>query len=204
MPQFTDLTGLLGIASVISAIVMMLPGIARFSTLHKGILLSLVFVLVLMPLGELPLAAYVRGATGDLSITTLVLIWGGLLHRWCGLASVDAKQRDALLTVVALIAVALYPLSLGVGMFDPYRYGFACVAFIIALFIIALTAWIRRSDLIALCIALAAFAWSIGWYESSNLWDYLVDPFLAIYAVWVIAFSMKKHGFKRQPKEAKR
>ncbi len=201
MPQFTDLTGLLGVASVMSAIVMMLPGIARLSTLHKGILLSLIFVSVLMPLGELPLAAYVRGATGDLSITTLVLIWGSLLHRWCGFASIDAKQRDVLLKVVALVATALYPLSLGVSMTDPYRYGFACVAVIIALLIITLTAWIRKSDLIALCIAFVALAWSIGWYESNNLWDYLTDPFLAIYALWVIAFSMKKYFFKRPLKE---
>jgi len=36
---------------------------------------------------------------------------------------------------------------------------------------------------VALCIALAVFAWDIGWYESNNLWDYLLDPLLSIYAL---------------------
>ncbi|MDX8386229.1 MAG: hypothetical protein R8M11_06915 [Gallionella sp.] len=198
MPQFTDLTGLLGVASAICAIVMTLPRIPRLSTLRQGILLSLVFVLAVIPFGELPLAAYVRGATGDLSITTLVLIWGGLLQRWCGCISIDAKQRDALLKVVALVAVFLYPLSLGVGMFDPYRYGFGCEVLIFALLTIALAAWIKKSGLIVLCIALASLAWSIGWYESNNLWDYLIDPFLAIYALWALMISMKERFFKHQ------
>jgi hypothetical protein len=37
--------------------------------------------------------------------------------------------------------------------------------------------------LIALCVALATLAWASGWYESGNLWDYLIDPFVAIYAL---------------------
>jgi len=200
MPQFTDLTGLLGVASVISSIVMTLPGTARLCTLHKGILLSLVFALVLIPFGELPLAAYVRGATGDLSITTLVLVWGGLLQRWCGCASAVTKQRDALLTAVALIAIFFYPLSLGVGMFDPYRYGFGCMTFIFALLVIALVAWIKKSSLIVLCITFAILTWSLGWYESNNLWDYLIDPFLAIYALWVITLLAKKRFSLHQQK----
>jgi len=36
---------------------------------------------------------------------------------------------------------------------------------------------------LALSIALAVAAWSFGWYESTNLWDYLLDPWLAIYAL---------------------
>ncbi len=198
MPQFTDLTGLLGIASAICIIVMTLPGVARLSTSHKRILLSLVFVLAVMPFGELPLAAYVRGATGDLSITTLVLLWGGLLQRLCSSISIDTKQRNSLLKIVALVAVFFYPQSLGFGMLDTYRYGFGCEILIFALLVIALAAWIRRSDLIVLCIALATLAWSLCWYESNNLWDYLIDPFLAIYALWVISFPMFKRVFKRR------
>jgi len=34
-----------------------------------------------------------------------------------------------------------------------------------------------------LIIALAVLAWSTEWYESRNLWDYLLDPMLFIYAI---------------------
>jgi len=207
MPQFTDLTGLLGAASVVSAIAMTLPGLTRLSAAHKGILLSLVFILTLIPFGELPLAAYVRGATGDLSIPSLLLLWIGLINAMCPtiqnkpFALSLLKGRNELLMLIAITALVFYPLSLGIGMFDPYRYGFGCVTFIFALLVIALAAWARESGLIVLCLALASLAWSIGWYESNNLLDYLIDPFLAIYALGVITFSMKKHFSKRPLKE---
>ena len=51
--------------------------------------------------------------------------------------------------------------------------------------------------MIALCIALATLAWAAGWYESDNLWDYLIDPFVSVYAL----ASLIIVGFKiiRQP-----
>jgi hypothetical protein len=51
----------------------------------------------------------------------------------------------------------------------------------------ALAAWIWNYYLVALCIAFAILAWTVGWYESSNLWDYLLDPWIAIYALLVNA-----------------
>ena len=32
-------------------------------------------------------------------------------------------------------------------------------------------------------IAIAIIAWSVHWHESANLWDYVLDPFLAIWAI---------------------
>ena len=45
---------------------------------------------------------------------------------------------------------------------------------------------------------LAALAWSLGWYESGNLWDYLLDPFVAIYALCAIAIQTVKRLINRQ------
>ena len=39
-----------------------------------------------------------------------------------------------------------------------------------------------------LIVSLAVIAWSIHWHESTNLWDYLLDPFLA---VWAIIISIR-------------
>jgi hypothetical protein len=51
--------------------------------------------------------------------------------------------------------------------------------------LLGLAVWsvLRYSTFFALCIALAVVAWSAGWYESPNIWDYLLDPWLAIYAI---------------------
>ena len=49
-------------------------------------------------------------------------------------------------------------------------------------------------------ISLAVIAWSIHWHESNNLWDYLLDPFLAIWAItlsirWIIWGRPEPHTY---------
>ena len=117
-------------------------------------LLAAVFVLMLIPFGGMPLAAYVRGMTGDLSITTLVLLWCAMLRPWCGCVTVETEHRFALLALIALAALALYPMALGAGAFDPYRLGYGNPQFVVVLLLLALAAWFRKYSLIALCIAL--------------------------------------------------
>lgn len=190
MPSFTDITGLAGLAVATAASLVLLPGIARLHGLHQAVLQSTVFALMLIPFGDMPFAAYLRGATGDLSITTLVMICCALSRSWLGSGTADARTHRTLLLPVALAALALYPMALGVSAFDPYRLGYGDPLFVAALLLVALAAWIRKYQLIASCIALAILAWTAGWYESGNLWDYLLDPWIAIYALFVIA----RHG----------
>jgi hypothetical protein len=190
MPDFTDITGLAGLAVATAASLVLLPGIARLPGLHQAVLQSAVFALMLIPFGDMPLAAYVRGATGDLSITTLVMIGCALSRNWRGCGTVDARARRTLLLTVALAALALYPMALGFSAFDPYRLGYGDPLFVTSLLLVALAAWIRKYHLIASCIAFAILAWTAGWYESGNLWDYLLDPWVAIYALLIIA----RHG----------
>ena len=183
MPNFTDVTGLLGIASAAAAAVLLLPGVARWGKPRLAILPAAVFVLTLMPFGGMPVAAYIRGMTGDLSITALILLWCSLLRPWCDCVVAQARHRFALLVLIACTALVFYPMALGAGMFDPYRLGYGDPQFVTALLLLALLAWYLKSGLIALCIALATLAWTAGWYESGNLWDYLLDPFVSVYAL---------------------
>lgn len=192
MPNFTDLTGLASVASAGAAAVLLLPGVARLSRLRLAVLQGTVFVLMLIPFSELPLAAYLRGVTGDLSITTLVLIGCALSRPGSACGGNDARSRHALLTLAALAALPLYTLSLGLTAFDPYRLGYGDPQFVTALLSAALAAWIWKNHLIASCISLATLAWTTGWYESGNLWDYLLDPWVAIYALSVIALHAMK------------
>jgi len=192
MLNFTDLTGLTSVAVAISAACLLLPGIAGFTRIQRTTLLAVVFVLALIPLGGIPLAAYVRGVSGDLSITMLVLLCCALLMPSLGCNTEDIKARYVLLTLIALVALMLYPLALGFTSFDPYRLGYGDTWFIAALLLIALSAWAFKYYLIASCIAMATIAWAGGWYESDNLWDYLLDPWLAIYALFSITLRVAR------------
>lgn len=144
---------------------------------------AVLFVLMLIPFGSIPIAAYVRGATGDFSITTLLVLFGGFISRRNGCDTDLFKRRNYLLALIAAIASVYYPYALGVGPFDPYQLGFGSTAMVLALLLCAALSWLFRFELIVLTISLALLAWSAGWYESNNLWDYLIDPFIALYSL---------------------
>ncbi len=178
--HFTDITGLAGNALAIVTAFLLVPGVSRLSPGKLAVLLGALALTALIPFGGLPLAAYLRGAIGDLSITSLLLLLAALARPVLG--RTGAKPRAILLVLIVLAALILYPLALGLGEFDPYRLGYGDGGLLGALFILALAALWRGLHAIALGLALAVAAWGVGWYESSNLWDYLIDPFVAVYA----------------------
>ena len=193
MPSFTDITGLGGIAVAFAAVLLMIPSVRRLPRRRLAASLAAVVILVLAPLGTLPVAAGVRGATGDLSITTLVLLGSAILRGVTGWPPVDRRARLALLAYIAATALVLYPMALGLGLFDPYRLGYGSPWLLGAWLVVALAAWFSRLDSIATCIALAALAWTFRWYESNNLWDYLLDPLVSLYALgYVVVLGAKR------------
>jgi hypothetical protein len=126
---------------------------------------------------ELPLAAYVRGFTGELSITSMLLLWTAYF-------SPKEIHVPAVMKVwIALVALAFYPLALGVSMLDPYAWGYGSIALLAAVIATALVAWLAGSNRIAIILAVAILAWAAGWHESANLWDYILDPFLGLWAI---------------------
>jgi hypothetical protein len=125
----------------------------------------------------------VRGISGDLSIATLALLALALARTLSGCALIEEANRQLMLRAIAIAAALFYPLALGFSTFDPYRMGYGNLWFMAGLLLLAVWSVLRYSTFFALCIALAVAAWSAGWYESPNIWDYLLDPWLAIYAI---------------------
>lgn len=179
MISFTNITGLAGVALAMAAACLFLPKVSRLPRTYLAWLLVVVTVVALIPVHGLPLAAYVRGATGDLSITTLALLLGAIWRRLAGRSSANGKGY---LLVIVLAALVLYPMALGWSGFDPYRLGYGNPWFLSGLLCLALVATYLKWPGMAVTIALAVLAWSAGWYESGNLWDYLLDPLVSIYA----------------------
>jgi hypothetical protein len=84
---------------------------------------------------------------------------------------------------IALVAIVFYPLALGVGMLDPYSWGYGSIGLLAAVIATALLALLLGSNRIAIILAIAILAWAAGWHESANLWDYILDPFLGLWAI---------------------
>jgi hypothetical protein len=194
MMHFTDLAGLAGVVLAIVALALRVPVFARLQLKLKiGLVVGLLIALAI-PFGGLSSVEFMRGITGDLSITTLVLL--AITFK----VPSPSSGRGALLVFITFAAIALYPLALGISTFDPYRLGFGNLWFIAGLLLVALAAWFRQYALIALSISLAVLAWSVGWYESNNLWNYLIDPWLAVFAL--VALVKKSISFASRSKSA--
>jgi len=179
----TDLAGLFGITLAIVTMFVRVRQVKSLPLPKRAGALAAAIVVLSIPLWGVSPAGFVRGMTGDLSITTLVLLALALVRSLSGRALLEEQERHATLKVILIVAALFYPLVLGLGMFDPYRMGYGNLWFMAALLGVAVWAGMRHSALLALCIALAVAAWSVGWYESPNLWDYLLDPWLAVYAL---------------------
>jgi hypothetical protein len=145
--------------------------------LVKVFLVILIGNIFFWPLGmNLPLVAYVRGVTGDLSIVLTLLLWSSLLPS-------NKPAPIAFKFAVAIISLCFYPFALGVGMVDPYSWGYGSIAFLVAVLFFALVCGVANWGKGVWIIAIAILAWAAHWHESANLWDYLLDPFLAIWAL---------------------
>jgi hypothetical protein len=175
----------------ISCAVVLVWLVQKVSKTEMPVAIRLALLLILgnlffWPIGlslELPLSAYVRGVTGDLSIVTLLLLWGSIL---------PASQKTPLgfKVSVAFLAIVFYPLALGFGMFDPYALGYGSLGLLIAVTIFAVicgvAGWVKGVWI----LSLAMIAWTVRWHESANLWDYLLDPFLAIYCIVALFYAI--------------
>jgi len=181
--------GLLGLAAVATAIrLRRLPLRARYAVMLVAALA------VFVPIGGLSIAACVRSVTGDLSAATLVLAGAACFTQLTGRTLIGHRDKQALCWLLALAAAFLYPFALGWTRFDPYALGYGSIAFVTALLLVTLGAWSARWYVIVFIVVAAALAYLAGAYESRNLWDYVIDPLVSIYAVaWLLA------GVRRRP-----
>jgi hypothetical protein len=163
----------------------LLPGNKQGVALRLALLIAIAVILVIPFTGTRPVEA-LRATTGDFSITTLVLLITAAWRRIGDLPPLPWPQTRSTLLLVLVAAVLLYPAGLGMGQWDPYRLGFGLgLPLFAALAVVA--ALSLRHYLTAFAISAALLAFGLRLLESENLWDYLLDPWLTVYAIVKLA-----------------
>ena len=200
----TDAFALLGINLVLCTVLLSLLNAMRAMRSHRAWvngIATVVFVLLWTPLGaaQIPAVAYVRGFTADLSVTLVALAIWHLFHHALGWRTIAKRDLLAVLGVVAATAVFLYPLALGWGDWDAYRLGWGSWGMLGVLLVLCAVCWAKGLRLLPALVAIALLAWSLGWMESGNLWDYLLDPWLSLYSLGFV-FMMCIQVVKGFPK----
>jgi hypothetical protein len=144
--------------------------------------------IVLLPVNDLFVAEYMRAAIGDLSITSQVLLAAAVAAYIVDRGFIDDRNVRAIMASLAIMALLLYPMALGLTPVDPYSLGYSSAYFATALLAATLTAWHAGLYWLVACVVLAIAGYVVGILESTNLWDYLIDPLVAVYALaWTLA-----------------
>jgi hypothetical protein len=195
----TTFFGLLGCGLLCLSLAATALRMDRFPVRVRYAVAVIAVVALFVPIGDLSIAAYVRGVTGDLSVPTIALAVLALYSKLTGRPAPAPRELNALLGLLAGAALFLYPFALGWTPFDPYALGYGSIAFLAALLLVTLAAWHMDLKLVVFVVVAGALAYLGGWYESRNLWDYLIDPLVAFYAVVRLgAGAARRHFLRRQ------
>jgi hypothetical protein len=169
---------------LLAVLITVMPGrFVKDSRLRIGVIAALLTLCLFLPVSGLSVAQWLRSVLGDLSIFTLLVFLNILAQRLFKRDFINPDSRNKLLLGVAMVGVVFYPLALGVSSFDPYRLGYSPAIMAVLLCLASIIAWLRAHRELAIILLLPLLAYNLGIFESSNLWDYLLDPVLLVYAV---------------------
>jgi hypothetical protein len=179
-----QIAGYVGPFLLLSALVLWAFRLEKRRAVWRWGALAACAALMFVRIEGLPIVAYARGALGDLSITTFLLLMNYIFGQLSGRRLLSDRDRATVLTCAAFSGLLLYPMALGVTFYDPYRLGYASLPMTLALLALAVWWGFTRRGAGAI-IAIGVLAFDLRVLESPNLWDYLMDPCVALYAcVW--------------------
>ena len=124
---------------------------------------------------------------GTPSVTLLALALDLLARR----RLFSRRERTSMLAFAAAASLVLYSSTLGYLPLDLYRAGFSPWAPVTLAIVAIAVAW--RSPAIAITALLALVAYDIPVFRSVNLFDYVLDPILAIMAIgWAAVAGVRR------------
>jgi len=155
----------------------------------RAIAASILVGLSLVPVGTVSGLTFLYSVVGPLSLATII---GCAVYIGSQLRLIPAPARHNLLfatIVVAVLGLVLYPASMGLLRWEPYRLGFHGAWLPAALIAVAAVAAAMRSTIVPLWIAASAAAWQSNLFVSTNLWDYVIDPVVWIASLVLLAVA---------------
>ncbi len=198
------IVGLAGMSLLLSASVFRLLMFFKIKQKPATFIALIVFALSYLSISGNSVNFYLRGLFNDLSISSLVLLSYYFITSsntlTAGTAPADNSQTRPVFYLTALTGLFFYPAALGLGAIDPYSWGFinkpydhySALFFISCLAGLMFFSFIKQYDLLLLCLVLSTLAYQSGILESLNLWDYLLDPLIFIYAFITVISSISK------------
>ncbi len=191
--SFSTLFGLSGISLLLCVLLLRFLILFNFKKAIIYVLLLLFFLFTFVSIDGNSINQYFRGIFNDLSISTLILMTYYLFTY-----QNPPIQSGSMLRIIALSGLIFYPLALGLSPIDPYAWGYfnnihtyiAPLLFLLTLLSLLTYAFYKKDLMTLICLLGASLAFQLNILESRNLWDYLLDPVIFIFALFSVIISI--------------
>ena len=194
-----SILGTLGQVLLTSAVILSLFRVGKYPPTVRWTALVISALIGFFKIGDLRLIAYPGGVLGDLSITTQILLASIAAKQVLRIDLLSDRDRATILFAAAGAGLVLYPLSSGLMMLDVYSLGFHSTTLMLGLAVLAVIGWYVRTGA-AITIPLGVIAFNFELLASNNVWDYLLDPLLALFAWgWALIVVMGRTFSTERP-----
>ena len=135
--------------------------------------------IVLLPVNGLPVARWLISLNANFSVPLTALLFSRVVRNSFGIRLLDDRALMVCWIVSIAAGATLYPMALGLGRWDPYAAGWGFSWLFVLAFCFTSLLLVMKNHFAAVLVA-AILAYNLRLLESTNLWDYLVDPLLVI------------------------
>lgn len=176
---------------------LMLGKYVKDSRQRLGVVAGFTALCIFLPVFGLSIAQWLRSVLGDFSVLTLAIFINIIAQRMFNFDLLNPISKKRMLLGVVLVGLVFYPLALGVSVYDPYQLGYSPVLMPVILVMFSIIAWFKSMRDLAVILLFPLLAYNLKMLESTNLWDYLIDPVLMGYALVQCLLSRKFFIFKK-------
>lgn len=164
------------------------------------LIVSVTALIINIPMIGCSIYEFFRGIYSDPSITSVVFLFVLMLQRAADIRLFQTNELFIASTALLLVATVFYPMSLGATATDLYAFGYHEKWFKGLVLGISLLCAVNYFYVTALTIALAVLAFELRFLESTNLWDYLIDPIITLVILITGINYLVKNSFGKERK----
>jgi len=149
--------------------------------------------MVAIPVGDWPLARWMISFNANFSIPLTAILFAKVVEPFFGIKLLDDRALLTCWIFSIASGAALYPMALGLSELDPYAAGWEFSWLFVLMFFLTVVLLVMKNRFSLVGIA-AILAYNLRLLESTNLWDYLVDPFLVVTACIAIVCRVRRNA----------
>ncbi len=154
--------------------------------------------LLAVPVQGIAIARWVTGINANFSIPFTGLLAAAVCEKAFSRKMLSSCDWLAGWVFGIIGGLVLYPLALGWGKFDPYGWGWNFSPLFVAVATLTgLLVW--KQNRFGLLLLLSVLAFRLRLLESTNYWDYLLDPVYCLVSIFAFGWRLAARFHRPTP-----